>query len=457
MPRQLALLLCVGFIVWLFRTDRKWRRASLALWIPGIWLVIIGSRPVSLWLGGVGSGTTSVEGNPINMAVQGALMLAALLVLQRRGFNWQTFIRDNRALVAIYLYFALTALWSYFPFVSFKRVCKDFGTVLMVLVILTEDNPFAAARLLFVRVSYLLLPLSVLFIKYYPEYGRMYDRSYHLMYTGVTTNKNALGIIVLIYGMFLVFDTMVLHRNREMRSRKKVLGIHYLLLFMGSWLLYMSHSKTSLVCAILGGIALWSSRYLSKLRSPGRIAATCVAVVLTLAAIDSTFGLSDTIIHALGRKENLTGRTEIWSWIVRQPVNPIIGCGFMAFWDGPLGQAYNEEHLQTFQNSQNGYLDVYLDGGMIAILLLAWLLASSGKKVFESLPSGSLFSRAMFVLFIIALVHDYSETSFFEIDSIWFTCVLTVVASASFRKPVLSCAMKQDRETSGLEAPEATT
>lgn len=453
MSRQIALFLCIAFIVWLFRTDIKWRKmSSRALWIPAIWLAIIGSRPVSMWLGLGGAGGSSVDGNPVNVVVFGGLMVAALLVLQRRAFDWRTFVRDNRALVALYLYFALTAVWSCYPLASFKRIVRDFGTVLMVLVILTESDLFAAARLLFVRVCYLLFPISVLFIKYYPEYGRMYDKSWVPTWTGVTTNKNSLGLIALIFGTFLLFDLMALHRNREARSRRQVLVSHYLLLFMGGWLLAMSNSKTSLVSAIVGGIAFWSSRYLAKLKSPGRMVATCAAVVLALAAIDSTFDLSGTVFHALGRKENLTGRTEVWDWILEQPINPVIGYGFHAFWDGPLGRAYNEETNQDFPNSQNGYLDTYVDGGMVAVLLLSWLLIGNGKKILELLPSGTLFSQVMFTLFAVALIHDYTESSFFQGDPLWFTLVLTIVACASRQETAFVCQMQRQTELASAEA-----
>lgn len=456
MPRQLALFLCVAFILWLFRTDIKWRKmSSPALWIPAIWLAIIGSRPVGCWLGG-GLSTSAVQGNLYNLLIQGSLMVASLLVLQRRTFDWRTFVKDNKALVALYSYFALTALWSYFPFVSLKRVGRDFGTVLMVLVILTETNPFAAARLLFVRVAYLLFPLSVLFIKYFPQYGRMYGKNWEPMWTGVTMHKNALGLMVLVFGLFLVFDLMELHRNKEVRSRKKVLVSHYLMFLMGGWLLVTSNSKTSLVSAILGGVVLWSSRYLAKLRNPRRIAATCVAVLLAVTAIDSTFGVSATIIHALGRKENLTGRTEVWDWVLEQPINPVVGYGFHAFWDGPLGQAYNDRTNQDFPNSQSGYLDTYVDGGMVAVLLLAWLLISNGNRILESMPSGALFPRAMFTLFAVALIHDYTETSFFILDPLWFTMVLTVVASGYYRRTVVSWEMEKAKELTSAEATELT-
>src|SRR6058998_2661210 len=114
MPPRLALFLGYGLIWWLFRNDRRWRKlSSPALWIPGLWLAILGSRPVSFWIGGGGS--DSLEGSPINVLCNGALIGGAFWVLLQRNFDWGDFTRRNKALISIYVYFAVSVLWSAFP------------------------------------------------------------------------------------------------------------------------------------------------------------------------------------------------------------------------------------------------------------------------------------------------------------------------------------------------------
>src|ERR1700677_1788317 len=173
MPASIARFLCLGFIFWLFRKDRQLRSfTSPALWIPFCWLGIIGSRPVSYWFGGGDSSDGDLGGNPINTVIFGVLTIGAIVVLQRRNFEWARFFRSNKALLAIYLFFAISTVWSPLGIVALKRLFKDFGTVLVGLVLLTEQDPLAAIRTVFVRVSYLLFPLSALVIKYYPAIGR---------------------------------------------------------------------------------------------------------------------------------------------------------------------------------------------------------------------------------------------------------------------------------------------
>ena len=62
-------------------------RVSGALWIPVAWLLVIGSRPISLWLfpsmlqEGQQSSLSVVEGNPIDIAFYLTMIAAGLIVL----------------------------------------------------------------------------------------------------------------------------------------------------------------------------------------------------------------------------------------------------------------------------------------------------------------------------------------------------------------------------------------
>ena len=176
MSPQLALGLTVALICWLFRRDMRLRELpSPALWIPALWLIMIGSRPLSLWLQGINGiplpGMAHIgasEGSPLDMAVFLGLIASAVVVLSRRSLDWPAFLQANKALIIIYLYLALSAAWSEHSLPTFKRAIKDFGNVLVALVLLTEVDPLTAIRIVYVRISYLLFPLSVVFIEYFP-------------------------------------------------------------------------------------------------------------------------------------------------------------------------------------------------------------------------------------------------------------------------------------------------
>ena len=429
MPPSLALFLCVCFIVWLFWLDMRQRRAgSWGLLVPGLWVAILGSRSVGRWFN-LSSGATSLEGNPVNLCVDGALILASLIILQRRAFAWGTFARSNKALILIYAYLALTSLWSFFPIPSLKRIVKDFGSVLMVLVILTEHDPFQATKLLFVRCSYVLFPLSVVFIKYFPKIGRMPTRSWETMSIGVTNHKNTLGVCAVVFGIMLLVDRLELRVNSTPIIHKARLLIRYGLLLMGAWLLLVSDSKTSLLGALICIGVLWGSNFMARLGSPRRAMTLFLAGGLCLAILETVFDISGTILTAVGRDKTLTGRTEIWQMVLEQKVNPLIGCGFSSFWDSPLVQDWNDAWgtAQRYETSHNGYLETYVSGGMLGILLLILALFAGASRVFEAGFIGSLSGRVKLAFFVMALTYNFSESCFFTLGLVWFVLLLAII------------------------------
>ena len=122
---------------------------SKALWIPAVWLFLISSRPLSLWLGmspnlkGVDATAAYVEGSPIDRNLFMFLLLAALVVLIARSGKVEPLLRKN-ILILLYLSFcAVSIVWSDFPFVAFKRFIKALGDLAMVLIILTERTRWA--------------------------------------------------------------------------------------------------------------------------------------------------------------------------------------------------------------------------------------------------------------------------------------------------------------------------
>ena len=143
-----------------------------------MWFFISGSRFVSQWLEiiGVHLGAASMEdGSPIDAVIFFGMIVAGLYVLKQRSVNFSEFARNNRWLTFFLVYCLVTIVWSDFPFVAFKRWIKVLGHPIMALVILTDPNPKEALQVLMKRSAYVLVLLSILFIKYYPQYGRGFD------------------------------------------------------------------------------------------------------------------------------------------------------------------------------------------------------------------------------------------------------------------------------------------
>jgi len=426
MYAQLALLLCVCLILWLFREDRRWRKASShALLIPGIWIAILGSRPVSYWFG-AGSGGREIEGNPINTFLFALLIAASVLVLLKRGFKWGEAFGKNKAIFFIYLFFALSAFWSEAPLVSLKRLVKDFGCVLTALVLLTEANPAEAIRITFVRVSYLLFPLSLVLEKYFPMIGRGYTHAGEPMLIGLTTQKNTLGQVLFVFGLMLVWDLLEVRKMEPGRQRQRLERIRIGMLLLGGWIMIRCDSQTSIVCFVVGVFVLWLTGRLAHLPQRKPVLLGCIGAGLGLLVLDKTFHLSDMLVRALGRNPTLTGRTEIWRLVMEQNTDPLFGDGFYIFWDSEKGEAIIRA-LAQIQSAHNGYLEVYLDGGMIALLLLGVLLLAGGKRAIDRWYKEMPLGRMALIFWLLAILYNFSESNYFRLAPLWFAFLLLTI------------------------------
>jgi len=179
MPPQLALLLVALFVPVLLRLSRYSQpTVSQWLWIPTIWIAIMGSRMLSQWFTsspdrGIDAYT---DGSPIDRNIFLFLIVAAAIAVFQRRNRLAGLISRNAALCMFLVYCGISIAWSDFPTVSIKRYVKDLGDVLMVLVILTEASPVEAISSVVKRCAYTLIPMSIVLYKYYPGIGRVYDR-----------------------------------------------------------------------------------------------------------------------------------------------------------------------------------------------------------------------------------------------------------------------------------------
>src|SRR5437773_9370628 len=218
MPQGVATVVYGLFILALFWLDRDRKsRVSHALWIAVAWVLLAGSRMVSDWLEParvITSPDQYLEGSPLDRLVLTGLLAAGLMVLLARGRRAGTFLGANGPILLFFLYGAVSVLWSDYPDVALKRWTKALGDIVMVLVVLTDPDPSAAVKRLLGRAGFLLIPLSVLLIKYYPELGVGYGPWGTQNYMGVATGKNGLGYICLIFGLGYLWRVLEAFRGQ---------------------------------------------------------------------------------------------------------------------------------------------------------------------------------------------------------------------------------------------------
>lgn len=429
MPPQIAVLLWLILLLALLRFDPARNSGiSFALWIPVIWMFIVGSRLPSQWLGvQVGSAAQAMEeGNSLDRAIFSLLILLAVGVLIARSFSWSGFVIRNFTLVLFLSFALISVLWSDFQFVAFKRWFRDLGNYFMILVVLSDPRPFDAVRILLRRFCYLLIPLSILLDKYYPYMARQYGVwTGAVEFMGAATSKNMLGNVCMISGIYFFWDTVTHWSDRKERHVKRTILINIAFIAMTLWLLKLSQSATSEVCLAIGCLVIaavhsgWGRRHPTFIRA--LIPVTfCVYMILAFG-----FDLNGQLAGKLGRDPTLTDRTVIWNTVLSLHTNPLFGTGYESFWLGPRLQ-WVWKVMPGINEAHNGYLDIYLNLGSIGVVLLVGFLIASYRTILKQFTSSYALASLALAMWTVILFYNVTEAAF-KGGLLWLSLLLGAV------------------------------
>lgn len=416
-------------------------RTSKALWVPVIALLITASRPLSAWIRVFGGGPAIqgpltpeqfLDGSPTDRALYAALIGAAIVILGTRSQQVCGLLRRNLPVLLFFAYCGISVLWSDYSFVAFKRWIKGIGDLLCVLVILTEARPQQAIAKLLSRTTFVLIPLSLLFVKYYPELGRTYNSwTFSPMHTGVALTKNGLGMLCMICGIASVWQLVTVYKDRAAINRASRLLAHAIVMPMIFWLLLTADSMTSFCCLIVGGVLV----VLTSARSASRHHLALQLVIVLALALSSVAIFTDSagwLITAMDRDPTLTGRTNIWQVLISLAGNSWLGTGFESFWTGARLQTIWAGTMDGLNEAHNGYLEVYLNLGWVGVIALGYLISTGYHNVISRLRRPQAVDSVKAAFFVAALIYSLTEAGFRETAPVW-VCFLLSVASVQAR------------------------
>jgi len=425
MPSSVALLVCTLFVLFLLRTDRRQpREASPGLWIPTIWMMYIATKPLGVWFP---ESSADPDSSPLDRSFLIALLIIAAILLIRRYPRWTSGLVKNPWLLILFGYMLVSILWSDIPFVSFKRWVRELIAFLMGLLILGERDPRDGLVTILRRTVYVLIPYSVLLIKYFPHLGVEYGRwSGTLMWIGVAQQKNSLGRLCIVSGVFLIWSLARKYRKREGSNSAHEILIEIVLLGLSLWLLggpkhSYAYSATSTATFALGlGIFGYGMFSRWRKRSLNRPILVLVMIILIGYGVATPFigGLPfKEMASAFGRDQSLTGRTKVWQELVPVAINHLFfGNGIGGFWRLGTRSEYQ------VSGAHNGYLDVILVTGLTGLVLVVIFLLSSLFRGLRQLESDFSIGILWITFLFMSVLHNATESS---LDS--FTSHLTAV------------------------------
>jgi exopolysaccharide production protein ExoQ len=425
---QIATLIFIVAIAGLFYLCRDPEaKTSKALWLSVVWLWIAGSRPISQWqtLGAASSADQLLDGSPLDRNVFVLLLALGIVVLFLRGAAVLNLLRVNAPLVLFLLYCAASVFWSDYPDVAAKRWIKSLGDYVMIMIILTDADRIVAIKRVLVRVSFLLLPVSILLIKYYPALGRTYDTQWDgtVFYTGVATNKNMLGMTCLIFGLGLVW--LFLQEFRGAKKRGKLLA-YGAVIAVDLYLLKTANSMTSLSCFGLGSALIVATSLPKMARRRGMVhAIVLLSVAFCFCVLFLDFG--SFILVALGRNPTLTGRTDLWDALRGMAVSPLLGAGFESFWLGDRLQKLWSIFWWHPNESHNGYLEVYLNLGWAGLVLLGGLMVTGYRNIIKQLGEGSKTAPLWLAFFFVGVAYNFTEAAIRTVSPVWIFLIMAII------------------------------
>lgn len=450
MPPTIALLAWFILLIALLRFDpARSKDTSLALWVPVTWMFIAGSRLPSQWMGlQVGSANQALEnGNPVDRAVFFSLIVLSLAILMLRGFNWGGFFARNTFLLAFLLFALVSVLWSDFPFISFKRWFRDLGNYLVILVVVSDPNPLEAARAFLRRFCFLLIPLSVLLIKYFPYLARQYDEyNGTAQFVGAAMSKNMLGAVCLISGIFFFWDIVERWSVRKQPRTKWIIRLNVVFILMTLWLLNLASSATSKVCLVLGCMVVLAAYSKTIRRHPGLMKLSIPIIFSTYLILAFGLGLNGRLAAQIGRDPTLTDRTIIWNTVLSQHTNPMIGTGYESFWLGPRLQRIWEV-VGGINEAHNGYLDMYLNLGVIGVAILIVFLLGTYANIWKKFAGSHALATLSLAVWTILLFYNVTEVAF-KGGLLWLTLLLGGLAM-----PVKEPALADENMTKRFRKP----
>lgn len=434
----IALTICIIFVIYMLWIDHKqFPEASIALWIPTIWMFIIWSRSLGDWFRFGGS--TIEEGSPLDRYFLYILLCIGIIILVKRKFHWANAIKENGWLIVLLAYMLVSCFWSDMPFISFKRWFRQFIAIIMAFVMVTEPNPQKSLESIFRRIVYITIPFSFLLIQYFGEYGRAYlHHSGDMMWIGVTGHKNQLCQLCLFAILFLVWTFIKRKQGRDLPVSKYQTYLEAFILIVTFWIMggpahSFTYSATSTMAFVVGLVAIIRFFYKKRLGSIPT-SKTLIAIILfiviygTMTPMLGRLSIFD-VSSMVGREDNLTGRADVWDSLIPAVMEqPLLGYGYGGFWSTTARGHYD------FTDAHNGYLGVILELGLVGLLLNVIFLFSSSIKAQSMMTQDFDWGTLWLCFILILVVHSIAESSLTALTTRLMSLILLFTVSFSINK-----------------------
>jgi len=347
-------------------------------------------------------------------------------------------------IAAFLLYTSLSALWSEGGLDAFIKACLIFSALLVSICLAYELGLETLLRVFFNALTvFVVLSIFVVFV--FPERGVETGWLLEGDWRGIAGQKNGLGGVASL--VFVAACTLPVVRRRNM-----MLAYGWRLAVVGMSLLCLinSGSRGALLVSVVGLAIIGASWLPGAVQRVGLVAIVVLVLPVVMFAA-TTLGLDGDKIDVLGSTIDSNGRITLWTYGLTQLLErEFLGFGVGGFWTPARVQAFRDINGWVLDNFHNGYVTIFVEGGLIGIGLLLLALASllllyvfAVGRVRDSYVALAFGYACMFISV------NFTENEIGRSTSLSLIMFLTL--SFAVRPHIRSVLQRQDAAPAGVE------
>ena len=399
------------------RTSRLWRWYIVGFVI--FWLIVTSGAIFPLLVQGTEPDLSDGQRAQLRLLLLPCLAMPPLLVVLRfRGMV--SLLLRNPVVVLLVLWIALSVLWSVDADLTARRALSfTANTLIACYLVLHRDLDWMLKVQSWCML--ILLLASLAFILLFPALGALADdRGLVRGLNGAFVHKNSMGETI-------VFSLIIFFAAYKKQAVPNVISLGGLLLAL--LLLVPTGAATSIVVALF---VLLIQAWLLTERMPfeHRLTLFAFAVALACLVVGAAVLNIDLVFALLGRDATLTGRTDIWPYVLHMSAQrPVVGYGYASFWEMEAIASYVKDRFQwSIPTAHNGYLDVLLGLGWIG---LALLIAFFCTMIFRLITRARHLEPGVLAFALPSLVYylifNLVESAFFSSSGLSWIVMVTAV------------------------------
>ncbi|MGI9437052.1 MAG: O-antigen ligase family protein [Geminicoccaceae bacterium] len=342
--------------------------------------------------------------------------IVALLAL----LHWKKMILGMAVVWPLMLMVAIAGIsyiWSIDPEATSRRTLSLFVTTLMGIYLVVRFDFEDLIRFLMPAFGIVIIA-SLVWALALPEYGVHGEGAHGGAWRGIFFHKNNNGR-AMVYALAVILTAA--YCGYVSRPIAIVLGALAVLVLVGST------SKTSLI-ALIALVMGFTTAFMVR-----GAAVKSALITLAVLAIGWHVGLAvffsyEAILEFLGRDPTLTGRTELWTFVLDLALErPFGGYGYEAFWSGEKSPGATLALEWGISDAHNGWIEIFVSlGAPIIVLIFLTLVTVVFRSVILARYHPDIGPALLIMMFIFPLMTiAMSESVFLVIHSIdWMMLVI---------------------------------